>query len=146
MSWYRSLFGGVSDVSLLEITVWRPLLPCLAPLTCRARQLRLTVPFCLADCLLHEENFSVRCPKHKVSPRPRAPVLPAGRGVAGALLPKGLWTLEDQGHHTRPRAAPSSCPGRVEGGLVLEGGLWHGDQHPVWYWELQKVCCRETCC
>lgn len=36
----------------------------------------LTVRLCLADCLLHEENFSVRCPKHKVSPRPlRRPLL-----------------------------------------------------------------------
>lgn len=42
-----------------------------------------TVRFCLADCLLHEENFSVRCPKHKVSQSPRELVLPtAGVGKA----------------------------------------------------------------
>lgn len=85
----------------------------------------------------------MRCPKHKVSQRPRAPVLPA---EGGTLLPKGLQTLEDHGHLHRPQAAPPAPALGGQRGLVLQGGLWHGDQHPMWYWELRKTCCRETYC
>lgn len=60
------------------------------PLGLCPRQAPPDCPLCLADCLLHEENFSVRCPKHKVS-QPAEPVLPAGLGGRG-LLPKDLET------------------------------------------------------
>lgn len=83
------LFGSVSHVLLLKITVRGPLPPCVTPTPrpsgCAPRQAPPDCPLCLADCLLHEENFSVRCPKHKVS-QPAEPVLPAGLGGRGLLL------------------------------------------------------------
>lgn len=86
------------------------------PLTlgCTTRRLGLTVPFCLVDCLLHEENFSVRCPKHKVSQS----VCPQGAGGRGCSSPSTDPTLE---------AAPAPGPGRVGrpgagGGPVPQAG------------------------
>lgn len=87
---------------------------------------RLTVPFCLADCLLHEENFSVRCPKHKVSQSPREPVLPAGGGKGGhwrteATLPglalPGSWPWEGREAQCEREACSVGCgsPGGVGG-------------------------------
>ena len=55
------------------------------PSGCAPHQAPPDCPLCLADCLLHEENFSVRCPKHKVS-QPTELVLPAGLGGRGLLL------------------------------------------------------------
>ena len=106
-----TLFGGISRVLLLEITVRGPLSPCVTPTCtpcpsgCAPHQAPPDCPLCLADCLLREENFSVRCPKHKVS-QPAELVLPAGLGGRGLLLTDlETWSLRPglggQGGQTR---------------------------------------------
>ena len=72
-----------------------------APQAVPHARLLLTVPFCLADCLLHEENFSVRCPKHKVSQSLQSLCSPQDLGVAAGLLLKDLET-----RHCRVTATP----------------------------------------
>lgn len=91
------------------------------------RWLSLTVPFCLVDCLLHEENFSVRCPKHKVS-QSVSPSGAGGRGVPYDLqtrhwrLPPapGLETVERPGAGGRP--VPQGGPPSTVGACEKRGG------------------------
>lgn len=90
----RSLVGGVSphSVGTASLHAW----PCLswparppAPQAVLHTRTSLTVPFCLADCLLHEENFSVRCPKHKVRQSPKSLCSRPGAGLARAGVGRG---------------------------------------------------------
>lgn len=114
----KSQCGG-----LLPPCLTLSVLASVAPLTpgCTTRRLGLTVPICLTDCLLHEENFSVRCPKHKVSQCTWPPQ------AWGGGVPHGLQTI-----HRRP--PPALGPERVERPGAGGSPAPQGGPHVLW-WE-----------
>lgn len=92
-----------------------------------ARGPPLTRPFLLAGCLLTEESFSLRCPKHKVSPE--TPGAPPGEGRAAFTPcppPQSSGTSPSLAQGNRFPGAPHETPstGAVPPQTVFGFFLW----------------------